>query len=137
MSDRVFLDTNVVIYGHTNLDPVKQVIAQGLISIPFAFISTQVLQETANTLSKKLKKEWPDVQTVINELVSASTIYRNSETTILKAVSIAGKYKYSFYDSLIISAALECGCSVLYSEDMHDGQVIDNALTIINPFKND
>jgi predicted nucleic acid-binding protein len=48
---------------------------------------------------------------------------------------IADKYQYSFYDSLIISAALSCNCKTLYTEDMQDGQIIENSLTIINPLK--
>ena len=51
------------------------------------------------------------------------------------ALQIAGRYKYSIYDRLIIAAALETGCNLVYSEELHDGQVIENSLTIRNPFK--
>jgi predicted nucleic acid-binding protein len=50
-----------------------------------------------------------------------------------KAIDLQGRYKYGFYDSLIIAAALEANCNVLYSEDLQDGQVIDG-LVIKNPF---
>ncbi|NJK98980.1 MAG: PIN domain-containing protein [Bacteroidales bacterium] len=58
----------------------------------------------------------------------------NEITTIDLACQIAKKYHYSYYDSQIIAAAMECGCKTLYSEDMQDGQVIENILTILNPF---
>ena len=53
--------------------------------------------------------------------------------TIGQAHAIAAKYQYAFYDSLIIAAALACNCQVLYSEDMQDGQMINNKLVIQNP----
>jgi predicted nucleic acid-binding protein len=129
MSDKYFLDSNIVIYAHTNVDQEKQKIAQELLSSDFALISTQVLQETMNTFSKKFKHAWPDIETVVKELVSNNFIHVNNEHTLLKAAKVAAVYKYSFYDSLIISAALENNCTILYSEDMNADQVIDNRLT--------
>jgi len=64
-----------------------------------------------------------------------SILHINTESTIVQACKIAERYGFSFYDSLIISAALECECSILYSEDMSNGQVIDKILKIVNPFK--
>ncbi len=63
-----------------------------------------------------------------------SSLHINTEDTILQACRIASQYGFSFYDSLIISAALESDCTVLYSGDMQHNQIIDNRLTIINPF---
>jgi predicted nucleic acid-binding protein len=57
------------------------------------------------------------------------------KTSIDQALSIAQRYKYSYWDSLILSSALENGCKVLYTEDMQDGQTIDGKLKIENPFK--
>jgi predicted nucleic acid-binding protein len=50
------------------------------------------------------------------------------------AVAIAHRYGFAFYDALIIASALEAGCSSLLSEDLHDRQVIEDRLTIRNPF---
>lgn len=77
---------------------------------------------------------WEDAQRTIIESSSNNLIYINNQNTILKACAIAKKYKYSFYDSLIISAALLCNCRTLYSEDMQNGQKIGESLTIVNPF---
>lgn len=54
---------------------------------------------------------------------------------ILLSFKITKQYKYSIWDSLIIASALESNCSVLYTEDMQDGQIIDGKLTIVNPFE--
>ena len=51
------------------------------------------------------------------------------------ALKLAEDHGYEVYDALVIAAALESGCSTLYSEDLQDGQVIDGKLTIRNPFK--
>ena len=135
MSGKYFLDTNIVIYAYSDIDLKKQQIAQTLIDNELAFISTQVLQEIANTFSKKYKKDWLDIEKILHELIDGNIVNKNSEQTVLEAGQISAASKYSFYDSLIISAAIECQCSILYSEDMHDGHILDNKIMIINPFK--
>ena len=70
------------------------------------------------------------------EDINNNILYTNSIETIKKAYFIANKYKFSFYDSLIVAAALECNCKILYSEDLQHKQVIEKSLTIINPFNN-
>ena len=135
MSDRIFLDSNIIVYAHTNIDIVKQGVAQNIISLPFTFISTQVLQETANIFSKKFKHDWLDIEKVLQETINAVVLYKNNENTIFKAIKLATTYNYSLYDCLIIAAAIECNCSILYSEDMQNGHSIDDKITIINPFR--
>jgi len=71
----------------------------------------------------------------IDECCGNSQLTINSKETILSAAHIANRYGFSFYDSLIIAAALETGCSVLYSEDLNNGQIIEKKLKIVNPFK--
>lgn len=72
---------------------------------------------------------------VITEVGSGFNVCVNKPDTIEQACRIATKYHYSFYDSLIIAAALSANCKTLYSEDMQDGQIIENSLTIANPLK--
>ncbi|MFN4146065.1 MAG: hypothetical protein ACK4GN_09600, partial [Runella sp.] len=62
-------------------------------------------------------------------------IFKPNEATLCKALDIHLLYQYSFYDSLILASALECGCEVLYSEDLNHGQTLEG-LQIINPFLN-
>jgi predicted nucleic acid-binding protein len=135
MKDRVFFDTNVLVYAHTDLDTIKQAKAQELIHNSSSFISTQVLQELANTLRKKFNHDWGDISKVLEEASSNNQVFVNTETTIQKSFEIAKRYGFSFYDSLIVAAALSCDASVLFTEDLQDGQIIESHLKIENPFK--
>jgi len=135
MNDRVFLDTNILVYSYSATEPVKQNIARKLVAESLSYISTQVLQELANTLTKKFDNTWKDTQKAVVESCKNNLLHVNNQDTIANACDIADKYQYSFYDSLIVSAALSCNCTTLYSEDMQNGQVIENCLTIVNPFK--
>ena len=94
-----------------------------------------MLQELTNTITKKFKFSYQSATQAVEECCKNSILTINSKETILLAHQIAGQYRFSFYDSLIISAALECDCSILYSEDMQDGLVIKKSLKIVNPFK--
>ena len=134
MSGNYFLDSNVIIYAHTDLDLQKQQIAQKIIAEEESIVSTQVLQETANTLFRKFEFPWADIQTVLSEIANNSLLHTNTAATITDACRIAERYGFSFYDSLIIAAALETNAKCLYSEDLQDGQVIDQVLTIKKPF---
>jgi len=134
MNDSIFLDTNVLVYAHTDLDTVKQAAAQKLMEKGPSFVSTQVLQELANTLNRKFKHSWNDISKVLSDVTVNNNLHVNDEMTIKRACQIADRYRFSFYDSLIISAALESNCNVLYSEDLHDGQVMEGSLTVKNPF---
>lgn len=133
-NDKTFLDTNIIVYAHSDVEPDKQRTAQMIIAEKLTVISTQVLQETSNTFVKKFKHLWPDVSKVVREAASNNIVHTNTANTVLYACNIADKYRFSFYDSLIIAAALECDCEILYSEDMQHDQIIDNRLKIVNPF---
>ncbi len=134
MNDKSFLDSNIVIYCYTSTEPTKKAKAIEVAEGDDVFISTQVLQETANTLRKKFGKTWPEISLVLQELTQNFRVHINRENTILDATRIAEKYGFSFYDSLVVSAALQNGCKTLYSEDMQNGQMIDGTLKIVNPF---
>jgi predicted nucleic acid-binding protein len=134
MKDRVFIDTNILIYLYSTDQEQKQMSAQKLIEKNNCFISTQVLQEFSNTLRNKYKAEWRNIKAAIDEVATSASVFTNHEETIKRAIEVAEKYKYSFYDSLIIAAALETACTILYSEDMQHKQMIYGKLQIINPF---
>lgn len=134
MSDNVFLDTNVLVYAYSDTELQKQIIARKLVSENSSFISTQVLQEFSNVLHRKFNKTWSEIANATLEVSSSNLVHTNSEITIQQSYKIAERYKFTFYDSLIIVAALECNCSRLYSEDLNHTQLIDGKLAIINPF---
>ena len=106
MTDKIFLDSN---------------------SDTPMFISYQVINEVTNQL---LRKDFSE--TIIKEnieyLYKICTIHNYSKDIILLASSLREKYSFSFWDSMIVASAINCGCSTLASEDMHDGLKIDNMI---------
>ncbi|GAC1300454.1 MAG: PIN domain-containing protein [Mucilaginibacter sp.] len=134
MSDRAFLDSNVIVYSYSSSETQKQQIARKLIAENNTFISTQVLQELCNIITRKFKFNYSPTIAAIEKCCQNNNVHINSETTIIQACKLAERYNYSFYDSLIISAAIESSCSVLYSEDLQNGQILDGKLTVKNPF---
>src|SRR3546814_13759222 len=80
-----------------------------------SYISTQVLTELSNTLTRKFKLSFESTLKAIDECCANSQVFINNSETIRGAIKIADRYRFSFYDSLIISAALESGCKILYS----------------------
>jgi predicted nucleic acid-binding protein len=140
MSDKVFFDTNVLVYQFDHNSRDKREIAQSLIERSLVsaqpMISTQVVQEFINVASKK----FTDTMTVgelslfMSELLSRMCRHEPSMEFYERAVSLFKAHWLQFYDALIIQAAIDLGCTTLYSEDLQDGQKF-GGLTIVNPFK--
>ena len=134
MNVKPFLDTNVVLYAFREGDSRSQE-AEALLG-KGGLISVQVLNEFAAVARRKLNKSWEEIRRALGILrVFCPEPTPLTVKTHEAAFEIAERYKYSIYDGLIIAAALETGCKVLYSKDLEDGQVIENSLTIRNPFK--
>ncbi|MFA6902897.1 MAG: PIN domain-containing protein [Gallionellaceae bacterium] len=134
MSGKIFLDTNIVVYLYSGDEPEKQAAALSLIEQNNPVISTQVLSELANTLSRKFGLSYDVVAKAVAEVRDACTVVPVMPDTIAQALGLAQKYKYSYYDSLILAAALSAGCETLATEDMQHGQLIEGVVTIRNPF---
>lgn len=133
MRDKVFIDSNVIIYLFSN-DNEKKEVAKNVIK-EHAVISIQVLNEVSNVLYKKIGMDTPTIKNTVEKLASICRVKNISLKTINSALDIVHRYKYSYYDSLIISSAIENQCSILYSEDMSDDHVVEKKLKILNPFK--
>ena len=133
MSDAdVFFDTNVVLYLVSE-DEVKADRAEGLLAAG-GVISVQVLNEFAAVASRKLRMSWMEIREALNLVRAVCQVHPVSVETHERALQVAERYGLSFYDALIVSAALLAGCKTLYSEDMQDGQVIERQLKVRNPF---
>ena len=139
MSAEYFLDTNIFVYQLERLDVRKAAIANELIRNGIArrtgCISFQVVQECLNIALRKaeIKLSDAEMRRYIQLALAPMLRIHSSVPLYYAALDIQLRYRYSFYDSLIIAAALEAGCSRLYTEDMQHGQRIYD-LTIENPF---
>lgn len=134
MSGRVFFDTNVLVYAYSSSDAAKRQVALTLGIAPDRWISTQVLIEFTNVLARKLKISWPDIQLSLVELTNNNSVQTTTPATIAYATRLAHRYGFSWFDALIVAAALECGCETLYSEDLNAGQLLEGTLHVVNPF---
>lgn len=140
MNAERFFDTNLFIYQLEGLDQRKTELADRLIRQGIergtACISFQVIQECLNTALRKAEIPLTPAQMQSYLEAVLAPLYRISASLGLyrRALDIQTRYRYGFYDALIIAAALEAGCSRLYSEDLQGGQQIEG-LTIVNPFE--
>lgn len=140
MSGADFLDSNVLIYLFDRDDPRKRALAERLVedaaSTGSAVISHQVVQETLNVITSKIHPALnaDEAQRVLVNVLAPLWRVMPSTSLYERALHLRSRYRFAFYDSLIVAAAREAGCTRLLSEDLQHGQRIDDALSIENPF---
>lgn len=129
---KAFFDTNVVLYLFSSdtakADRAEEVLAQS------GTISVQVLNELANVARRKLRLSWAEVIDILTHIRAVCEVEPLTVEIHVRGISLAQRYNLSVYDALILAAALQSGCGILYTEDLQDGQVIEEGLTIRNPF---
>jgi len=129
----------VLIYAFDQRDPRRSTIAQGLLARAqrehSAIISAQVVQETLNVLVRRLTPPMSaaNARKVLDHILTPLWRIHPSPALYARGLDIQERYGFSFYDSLIVAAALEGGCTRLLSEDMQHGQQIEE-LRVENPF---
>ena len=137
MSDKYFVDTNILVYAHDRSAGTKHDRARSLIEQLWAsgegVVSTQVLQELCLNLRRKVRHPLPieEVRKLIKDYSSWEVITDTAES-VIEALDIESRYKLSFWDALIICAAETAGVSVLYSEDLSPGQRY-RGIQVVNP----
>ena len=136
MKGKVFIDTNILIYTQNDKEKKKQLtcrnVLSNIIQKNHLVISTQVMQEYYNVATLKLGLEKLYVKRTI-EMFDVYEIVVIQPSIIYRAIDIQILNQLSFWDSLIISAAISANCSMVLTEDMNDGQVIEG-VKILNPF---
>ena len=132
--NKVAIDTNIMLYALDEFYPEKQKIAINIIADKPSFCS-QSLSEFTNVCLRKWKFPKSKVAELIKTYLQQCSYIPVSESMMIGAVDIMNNYDLQLFDSIIVSSAIEIGCSILYSEDMSDGQIIEKSLKIVNPFK--
>ena len=132
MSAAEFFDSNVLIYLVSN-DAAKSSAAASSLS-DGGTVSIQVLDEFASVAIRKLRKSMPETRAALAGIRAVCTIVATGIENHEHGLDIAERYKYSVYDSMIVAAALQAGCSTFFTEDLQHGQKI-GPLTIRNPFR--
>jgi predicted nucleic acid-binding protein len=127
-----FLDSNIVLYAYLD-DPRRQRAQELLAGGPV--LSAQVLNEFVNVMRRKFHASWVDVDAAVSLIVAAaSEVVPITPDLTIAALRYARRYQLNFYDALIVAAARVMECSTLYSEDLHDGLVVDG-VRVVNPFR--
>ena len=134
MTGRAFFDTNVLIYSLDGKDPrgrrAEQLLLEG------GVVSVQVLNEFSDVARRKIRMSWDEVRQALRAIqFFCSDPVPITMETHERALIIAEGHDIRIYDALILASALGTNCTTLYTEDLHDGQVIDGKLTIRNPFQ--
>lgn len=133
-----FVDTNILVYAEDRDAGRKHEIARALIVHLWddreGVLSVQVLQELYVTLTRKLKKPMSSAKAAeIVEQYLTWPVVENTGSLLLEAIALQQRARVSFWDALVVSAAIEAGCDRLYSEDLGAGQKL-GAVTIVDPF---
>lgn len=132
MSSAVFFDSNVLIYLLSDSGE-RTVLAEEL-SMQGGLISVQVLNEMVSVARRKLKMSWAEIRSVRDKvLILCPNPLALTEQLHRTAFEIGSRYGFTIYDSMILAAASNAGCTTVYSEDMQHGQVVDG-VRIENPF---
>ena len=127
-----FLDSNIVLYAFGD-DEIKCRIANRLLA-EYPCISTQVVNECSHVMRRKLHWKPDKIAEELEVLLVVVRLQPVDIRHIRLAWKIAARYGFSHFDSLIVAAALEAHCERLYSEDLQNGQIIEDRLRIVNPF---
>ncbi len=127
-----FFDTNVLLYLLSG-DAAKADRAEALVTAG-GVISVQVLNEFASVASRKLGMSWAEIREVLETLRAVCRVEPMTLETHDRGLALSERYGFAIYDSMILASALLAGCSVVFTEDLQDGQSIDGRLTVTNPF---
>ncbi len=133
--DSTAVDTNVLLYSLDEFFPEKQGIAQTLIGRTRPVICTQNLSELLNVLTRRWKYPKERAAQTTAAILNSCRYVVIERATIDHAFRLIRRYDFQLFDSLIVAAALQAGCTKFFSEDMHHGLLVENQLLILDPFR--
>ena len=139
MSDKYFVDTNILLYAHDASAGPKHKRAREVVEELWktgqGVLSTQVIQELCINLRRKLARPLPveEVRNIIQDYLAWEVVV-NTPSAVIQALEIELRYKTSFWDAMILQAAESAGADVLYSEDLAAGQAY-GAIRVVNPLR--
>ncbi|MCL1843038.1 MAG: PIN domain-containing protein [Defluviitaleaceae bacterium] len=135
MPDKIFLDTNIIVYLYSIDENDKRDTCCEFVNRADCITSIQVMNEASNVWFKKYKLGKSGIAKYLDEIESiCDEVMLVRRKTINMALDIKERYHYSLYDCLMLASALEASCTIILTEDMQNGQVINGILKIINPF---
>ena len=133
MKIKIALDTNILVYLYEDGNVHKRKICELLI-VDKPVISSQVISEFLNVTKRLLKLPKIEILEKAKILFSKCEIIAVNQQTLEQALLLINRYDFQLFDSMIVASALQAGCTILYSEDLHQNLLVENRLRIINPF---
>jgi predicted nucleic acid-binding protein len=134
-SDHCFFDSNIWLYAFVDQgEPRKQVTAKQLIRQTAPIVSTQIVNEVCYNLVRKAGFSEQRIGRMIRSFYARYVVIAIDKAVMIDAANLRSRYSLSFWDGLVIAAALNANCGILYSEDMQDGLLVEDRLLITNPF---
>ena len=134
---KVFLDTNVFLYAFLNQDVTKKTIAVNLIAQSVnrhnGYVSLQIVKEFCNIMVRKSGKSAAEIEKAV-AIFGMMQMVPGSLQLVRKALALRETYGLQFYDALLLASAEQSDCTVLYTEDLNDGQMY-GSVKAVNPFK--
>jgi predicted nucleic acid-binding protein len=130
---KIALDSNILIYNHSMDHENKRLIARDFFK-ENPIVSSQVISEYLNVMKRIFKMQKLELMQLCSLWLEKCCVQPVILSTIKLAQDLIGKYDFQMFDGIIVAAALEADCEILYSEDMQNGQIIENMLKIVNPF---
>lgn len=127
-----FFDTNVILYlldDGRKADLAARLLADG------GMISVQVLNETLVNCLRKAGMTWSEAGEFLTGIRQLCEVSNLTQETHDLGLALGARYGFAVYDAMIVAAALQCGCTTLYSEDMQHGLIIEEQMRIVNPFR--
>lgn len=139
MPGRVFVDTNIWLYGLVQDDTAVADERHGraadfLGSLSGPVINSQVIREACSNLLKKCRFQEDRIQRLVRAWYADCEVHPSNANQHFLASELRTRHHLSYWDSLIVAAALDAGCATLYSEDLQHGAVFERRLRVINPF---
>lgn len=132
--DRIAIDTNVLLYAYDNKDLNKQDKATSIL-LKRPFVTQLVILEFIRVLERKMKMEKKEITKLIIKVISELVYPLSQHSDIYNYANfLTQKYNYGLSDILVISDSILNNCSILLTEDMCNGMIVDKKLKIINPF---
>ena len=135
MTNKISLDTNIIIYSHFLDNKEKRAISRKLLSEQ-PFVSTQVISEYLNVMKRLLKSTVTKegLMDLCSEWMLECIVHSIHLSTLQSAKRLIKRYNFQIFDSIIVASALETECKIFYSEDMQHNLLVEKQLRIINPF---
>jgi len=132
-----FVDSNIWVYAFVteSVPTRKGAVAQQLVARTGLAVSTQVINEVCCYLVVKARAEEARIVKHISAFYQSCCVVELNQPILLGASALRPRYSFSFWDSMIVAAALAVHARILYSEDMQDGLIVNGTLRIVNPFK--